>query len=238
LMDAGGRDVPGRVPAPWVRLDEGDVRPRLLATGGFSTTVTSGLALRRDALLRVLPIPEGSYRQGADGYLVRAIAFLGPVQAVDRPLARYRRHGENDSAIAAPPQLAAALRKKIGFMRNEFESVKELARAHGLPVREDLGEHDPDYLFLRLCSLAVDRAGHPLPDASRLRLATRFLATQWRSSAPAGRRLAIASLASAVAVLPDALRRPLLAWWHVPATRPTWLVRLASCLLPPLASSP
>ena len=238
LMDAGGRDVPGRVPAPWVRLDEGDVRPRLLATGGYSTTVTSGLALRRDALLRVLPIPEEPYRQGADGYLVRAIAFLGPVQAVDRPLARYRQHGANDSGFGAPPELASGFRKKISFMRHEFESVKELARAHGLSVPEDLGEHDPDYIFLRLCSLAVDRAGHPIPDASRVRLATRVLATQWRSSTPAGRRLAIATLASAITVLPDPLRRSLLTWWHVPAARPPWLVRLASWRRPQVASSP
>jgi glycosyltransferase involved in cell wall biosynthesis len=229
LMDAQGRDVPGTVPAPWIRLDEGDVRPRLLATGTFSTTVTSGLALRRDTLLRVLPIPEDRFRQGADGFLVRAIAFLGPVQAVDRPLARYRRHGENDSEIGpSREQLAAGFRKKITFLRNEFEAVKELAREHGLSAREDLGEHDPDYLFLRLCSLAVDRAGHPLPDKSRMRLATRFLASQWRLQSPAGRRLAMAGLASALAVLPHPLRPPLLAWWYVPAARPAWLSRFAS----------
>jgi glycosyltransferase involved in cell wall biosynthesis len=229
LMDARGRDVPGSVPAPWIRLDEGDVRPRMLATGGYSTTVTSGLALRRDALLRVLPIPEERFRQAADGFLVRAIAFLGPVQAVDRPLARYRRHGENDSVIgASPAQLAAGFRKGIAQLHNEFETVKRLAREHGLSAREDLGEHDPDYLFVRLCSLAVDPGGHPLPGDSRVRLATRFLASQWRSDSPAGRRLAMAALASAVAVLPDTLCRPLLAWWHATAARPTWLFRFIS----------
>jgi hypothetical protein len=229
LMDARGCDVPGRVPAPWVRLDEGDVRPRILATGGFSTTVTSGLAFRRDALLRVLPIPEERFRQGADGFLVRAIAFLGAVQAVDLPLARYRRHGENDSAIGpSSAEIGVGIRKKIAFMRNEFEAVAELARAHGLAVRADLGEQDPDYLFLRLSSLAVDPEAHPLPERSRVRLAARFVGSPWRSNYPMPRRLAMATVAAAVAVVPLPMRRLLLAWWHVPSSRPPWLTRLAS----------
>jgi len=229
LMDAQGRDVRGTVPAPWIRLDEGDVRERMLTTGAYSTTVTSGLALRRDALLRVLPIPEDRFRQGADGFLVRAVAFLGPVQAVDRPLARYRRHGNNDSEIgASPPRLAAAFRKQIAFSRNEFEAVKRLAREHGLSTPEDLGERNPDYVLTRLSSLVVDPESHPLPGDSRARLLLRFLTLQWRSASPAGRRLAMAGLASAVAVLPRPLGWRLLTWWHTAAARPAWLARLSS----------
>jgi GT2 family glycosyltransferase len=229
LMDAAGRDLPGSVPAPWVRLDEGDVVPKLLATGGFSTTVTSGLALRRDALCRVLPIPEERFRQGADGFLVRAIAFLGPVQAVDQPLARYRRHGDNHSEIgASPAYLAANFRKRIALVHHELDSVRELARARGLAVPDDMGEHEPDYLFQRLCSLAIDPRGHPIPLESRTRLLARFLAAQGRAGGPAGRRLAMSGLALAVVGLPDPIRSRLLAWWHSPAARPAWLSRLAS----------
>src|SRR5262249_9574192 len=169
------------------------------------------------------------FHQGADGFLVRAIASLGPVQAVDQPLARYRRHGDNDSEIgSSPARLALAFRKRIAMMRTQFEIVKQLADEHGLFTPEDLGEQDPDYPFMRLCSLAVEPESHPLPADSRLGVAARFLAAQWRTGSPVGRRLAVAGLASAIAVLPRPLRSPLLGWWHTAAARPTWLVRLTA----------
>lgn len=229
LVDGDGREIPGTVPAPWVPLDEGDVRGRMLASGWFATTVTSGLVFRRDALARVLPIPEGPFAQGADGYLVRAVAFLGPVQALDRPLARYRRHGSNDSqAGASASALGSTFRAQVARMGREFDTVRRLALEHGLVARPDLGEGEPEYLFARLSSLAVDPRRHPLPADSRLRLAARFVAAQARGRAPAGRRLAASLLAAVLAVAPPPLAWRLLAWRHNATARPAWLARLAA----------
>lgn len=228
-MDAAGRDIVGTVPAPWVRLEEGDLRQRLLSSGGFDTTVTSGLALRREVLLKVLPIPEEQFRQGADGYLVRAIAFLGPVQAIDRALTRYRRHGDNDSDLGATPvSVASGLRRRIEFKVNELAVVAELARAHGLRVEPSYGERDQEYLFVRLASVKLDPERHPIPGDSAPALLPKLLRAQWRSYRSRKARLAAAAFATALALTPRALGWKLLAWRHTPAARPSWLARLAS----------
>jgi len=87
-------------PPVWQVLADGDVSEQVLSTGRFATTVTSGLAFSRATLERVMPIPEKVFSQAADGYLVRAAALLGPVQALDATLARYRRHSTNDSTFS------------------------------------------------------------------------------------------------------------------------------------------
>lgn len=160
---------------------------------------------------------------------MRAIAFLGPVQAVDRPLGRYRRHGSNDSEFGVSAAgLGLVLRRKISYARNEIEAVKELARDHGLEAASDVGERAGHHLFLRLSSLTVDPEHHPVPGDSRLRLLPRLLVSQWQASAPAVRRVLAIGLTTAAVVLPRALGWRLLAWWLAPAARPRWLNRIAS----------
>ncbi len=228
-MDAVGRDIAGTVPAPWIRLEEGDLRERVLTAGGYGTTVTSGLALRRDAQQRVLPIPEETFRQGADGYLVRAIAFHGRVQAIDLPLSRYRRHGENDSELGgSPARVASGLRKRIDFARNELGIVPGVARQHGLQASPALGETDPDFLFVRLASVKVAPREHPIPGDSARHLLPRLLRAQWRSYRSAAAKLAAAAFVTSVALLPRPLAWRLLAWRHSPAARPGWLSTIAT----------
>ena len=228
-MDADGRDIPGTVPAPWVRLEEGDVRERILTTGGFDTTVTSGLALSREALMQVLPIPEDVFRQGADGYLVRAMAFLGYVQAIDLPLTRYRRHGDNDSDLGAShEQLVSGLRRRIEFKNNELGAVPLLARQHGLTVDPHLADRDEEFLFVRLASLKLDPVHHPVAGDRLGRLLFRLLAAQLHAARSLRSRLAAAAFAGAIALAPRALDWKLLAWRHTPKARPGWLAALAS----------
>jgi glycosyltransferase involved in cell wall biosynthesis len=228
-MDAQGRDIPGTVPAPWVRLDEGDVRQRILATGGFETTVTSGLALRRDALERVLPIPEDVFRQGADGYLVRTIAFLGEVQAIDEPLTRYRRHGENDSDLGASRvRVAASLRRRIEFKTNELGLVPRLARQYQMDFHPRFRDRDPEYLFLRLASMKLEPANHPMPGDRPGRLLRLLLGAHLRSGRPTGARLSACAYAAAIGLLPRALSFKLLSWRHTPHARPGWLAAIAA----------
>jgi glycosyltransferase involved in cell wall biosynthesis len=226
LMDAAGRDIPGSVPAPWVPLDEGDVSARLLETGAYSVTVTSGLALERSALLRILPMPVAPFRYAADGYVVRAMALLGPVQALDRPLTRYRVHPVNEVG-ASPARMAETYRKRIAWARNEFDALEDLARAHGRAVAPGLREGSPDFLRLRLYSQVTDPDRHPVPGDTRAGTLARILAAEGRRSLPLRRRLLDLAVDSAVALLPRRAARRLLAWRHAPATRPRWLARWA-----------
>jgi hypothetical protein len=225
-MDADGALIPGTVPAEWVPLGDGDVVPQLLAIGGYGATVTSGLALHREALARVLPVPEQRFRTATDGYLLRALAFLGPVQAVDRPLSRYRRHGANVIEFGRDPAtMAAAFRKRMELLENEFVLVQELARAHGRETRAVFRDSNPDYLFARLSSAAVDPERHPFREDSPPRLLRRTLAASWRWGSSAGRRPDLATLAVVLALVPRRVRWRLLALWHAPGTRPAWLTR-------------
>jgi hypothetical protein len=229
-MDAAGRDVVGSVPAPWIRLDEGDVRARLLSTGGFGTTVTSGLAFRRDALMKVMPIPEARFRQGADGYLVRAVGFLGPVQAIERPLTRYRRHGENELDLGASrARVATGLRKRIDLASHEIAIVPELASQHGLAAAPNLERRNAALLYARLGLGKVEpERGGSRRGASVGSLLPRLVLALLRSNRTTLSRFAAAAFALALALSPGALAWRLLAWRHTPAARPRWLAALAS----------
>jgi O-antigen/teichoic acid export membrane protein len=235
LMNVEGDDIQGNVPPDWVPLGEGDVREELLATGVFAVTVTSGLAARRDVLLRILPMPEAEFRLGADGFLVRALAFEGLVQAVDRPLTRYRLHGANMIG-GSPARIAATCRKYIGWARAEFDAVKSLARRHGLTVAEDVGSSNVDYLRYRLYSLVTEPESHPLPGERRGRLLRGIIGAQSRTRMPPLRRLLTLALDLLVGILPRKLAWRPLSWWYglkeisrlsaTAASRPGWLARV------------
>jgi hypothetical protein len=189
--------------------------------------VTSGLAFRRDALRHVLPIPEDQFRQGADGYLVRAIAFLGPVQAIEQALGSYRRHaGSYTRAGSTPAEAWVSFGRRLKFYESEFALVRSLAAARGLEVAEDLGERNPSYLLLRLFSMTISPGHHPIPGDTRLRLLPSVLSAHARArSTSAGRRLFGIVLAAAVGLLPRSLARVLVVWSQSPTSRPHWLVR-------------
>ena len=55
---------------------------------------TSCLAFRREALQKLLPVPE-SLRFQADAYLTALVIFVAPVAALPRFLGKYRLHGAN-----------------------------------------------------------------------------------------------------------------------------------------------
>ena len=55
---------------------------------------TSCLAFRRNALSKLLPVPE-ALRSQADAYLTALIIFVAPVAALPEFLAKYRIHGAN-----------------------------------------------------------------------------------------------------------------------------------------------
>jgi len=76
-------------------LSRGDVACQIAATGRHSWPPTSGNVFARDFLRAVLPMNEAEYRISADLYLNSNAPFFGEIAAIDKPLARYRRHGAN-----------------------------------------------------------------------------------------------------------------------------------------------
>ena len=213
----------GIYPDPPSSLSQGDVREELLRTGSFGANVTSGLAFHRRALAQVMPLPSEQLRNAADGYLVRAVAFLGQVQRLDVVLGSYRRHERNDSNVcAADGGLANGFRKKIGYTRQELDATRAFAAKHGQQVRPDLGEQNADYIGYRLFLLLIDPASERLVGARRRELLPRYLAARWASSWPLKRRLPAMVVAFAASVSSAPVAEKLLTWLHDPEARPGW----------------
>jgi len=229
VVDADG-NVLGIHPAPWEPLEEGDVVQLLLQTGGFAMSITSGLAYLRETLLKVMPLPP-QIVNAADGCLNRGVALFGRVQRIDQPLAIYRRHGGNDSDVAASAdRLASFFRKKIMYARNEHQFMRTLADRLGLAYAKDLGERNGDFLNFRLLSLCLDPEHHPLPEDDSFDLLQRYLKVRCFETDPLSRRVADMATALGLCVLRGEARSTLVRWRVEPRARPAWLQR-ASALL-------
>src|SRR6202158_5199392 len=72
----------------------GHVAENRLALLKYPMVGTSCLAFRREALQKLLPVPE-ALRFQADAYLTALVIFVAPVVAVPEFLGKYRLHGAN-----------------------------------------------------------------------------------------------------------------------------------------------
>ena len=238
IIDADG--IPrGVLPDPPTALADGDVRKELAANGTFAVNVTSGLAFERTALARVMPMPARVFRTTPDGYLVRAVAFLGTVQRFDLRLGSYRVHGRNDSDVcAAPGGLADGFRKKMRYAETEFETTRLMAAEHEIEVAPDLGERDPDYIGYRLFSLLLDPQSHPIKSDRRATLLGRYVKSRWKSPWPARRRVLAVTLATAASLGTRDISRTFIRWLHDSRSRPTWFRALGRRTSRPVSDSP
>lgn len=225
IVDGAGRRM-GTYPDPPSSLSDGDVRSELLQTGSFGVNVTSGLAFRREALTRIMPLPA-HFRNAADGYLVRAIAFHGRVQRIERVLGSYRRHDHNDSNVCGPGGLVDGFRRKIGYAQSELATTRTFATLHGLQVDADFGARNADYTGYLLSLLLTDPTAEPVGGLSRWRLLRRYVTNRWASGWPLRRRALAIGLATAATVSPPTLSFTLLRWLHDPGSRPAWARALA-----------
>jgi len=215
-------------PAPEVPLDDGDVVPKLLESGRYRTTVTSGLAFRREALESVFPIPEEDFRQGADGYLATVVPFHGAVKSIDRCLGAYRQHGANHSSFH--DRLGERARWRVEHDFRRFEALSREASERGLRMRREVGLGDPLHVEERLASLCVDRAQHPVPGERRLRLARAGAAASMRTGGSFRRRAMTAGWFLSVGLLPPRMARSVLSWKLDAASRPRMLASASKAI--------
>ena len=215
-------------PAPEIAMDDGDVSQKLLQTGRFSTTVTSGLAFVREALEKILPMDAEAFRQGGDGYLVTVAPLYGSVKTVPGTLGAYRMHGSNHS------QFDAALAKRARWrMEHDDERIAALqshARALGLTCAQDPGFEDLTHLTERIASLRMDRTQHPYAADTPSAVATQGLRLTLRSAMGPGRKLVLGAWWIAAGHAPDRLAQNLIAWRLYAPSRPAWVDRNAKRL--------
>jgi len=224
LVDDAGEKI-DLFPAPEVGFDSGDVVPQLLLAGRYETTVTSGNAFARDALEKVLPVPEVEFRISADGYLVTVTPFHGPVVSIDEPLGAYRMHGANAWAQAGSV-LAERLRQSLAHDAHKYRALGKKAREMGLEVSSGLGMRDHCHLATRLASVCLDPTHHPYAGDSRMALAMRGAISSRRARLPWKRRCILAAWFLLVGVLPRRLASPVVSWRLAPAARPHGVARV------------
>ncbi len=102
-----------------------DLPDGLLRYGDFST---SGLAFRKAAVAKLLPIPE-RLKILADSYLGYLIIFVAPVAAVNEHLTRYRIHGANLFSHGGGDE--ARMRRRLECWSAGLEEIKKWLEEHG-----------------------------------------------------------------------------------------------------------
>jgi glycosyltransferase involved in cell wall biosynthesis len=81
-------------------VSRGDVVQEVAETGDYRWPPTTGNIFGRDALSKIMPIPEESFKICADVYLCILVAAYGDIAAIERPLGFYCVHGGNAHARA------------------------------------------------------------------------------------------------------------------------------------------
>ncbi len=179
---------------------------------------TSANAFRTEALRRIFPIPEDSYRILADWYLVHMSTLLGPIMSLQEICASYRVHGQNNFEHDTATLDLDRLRNSIRLARPTEAGLLRLAdelglhRAKRIASVADLGN--------RMISLKLDRARHPVPDDTLHRLLVRAARTVPRRAdvSPAMRAM-YAGWFAAMAVAPQQQARSLALLFLFPERR-------------------
>jgi glycosyltransferase involved in cell wall biosynthesis len=216
LLDAAG-EILDLYPPPENAFDVGNVVPKLLATGRYEGTVTSGNAFGRAALERVMPIPPEPFRLGADGYLVSTVPFYGEVSALETPLGVYRLHGGN--LWQTGPNLARRFRRALLHDLDKHRYLAERAAMFSMAAELEPGLRDYQHLGVRMASLCLDPAEHPFPSDTQLRLATHGIQAGARALLPRRRRALLALWFLAAGLLPRPLARRVVSWYLDPSSR-------------------
>jgi hypothetical protein len=230
-VDAELRPLGTTVPPAYVALADGDVAVEVCRwTTGSSFAPNGAAAFRRSTLDMLFPLPAEELRQGADFYMLRGAALLGPVVGVDETSTWYRSHGANDSHLSTLD--LAGVRRALDRQLRYGRVLAAFGRRVGAPpVLDPLQAPDPLFLTQRLVSRRLEPDAHPFAADTPLRLAAagvRAAATR-RDIRPLPRLLhAVWFVLMALAPRPAA--RLLATWLMLPLSRKSPVARLSALL--------
>jgi Glycosyl transferase family 2 len=219
VIDAEGKPTGELKPPRRLPMPGGDLRRAELAYPfDLPWLPTSGNAFRLDRLREILPVPEREFRLSADWYLVHLSGLLGEVVPIEEVSAYYRVHGANNYEPASVGLDLEHVRRTIGYAD---------ATATGLLALADrLGLRRPDRILsvadlsLRLISLRLDPARHPVAEDTRLGLLRDSLvAVRRRDNASALLRAAFVAWFATIATAPRPLAERLAVWFLFPDRR-------------------
>jgi hypothetical protein len=166
-------------------------------------------------------MPEDAFWLAADYYLVRAATLCGPIRSLDEVGAHYRRHGAN--AYLSSGLDLEHTRTQIRLINDAHHILKQFAAriAFGDFPSSASDACDLRFFALRVASLRLEPAEHPLPGDRLLPLAMvgAAVALQQTHRTLAFRCVAAAWFAAMI-LAPRRLGWSLTNWFFFPANRP------------------
>jgi hypothetical protein len=220
VVDAEGGETGLVKPPPHIPMPNGDVCAEELSQPfDLPWVPTSANAFSREAMAKVMPIPEDEYRMCAERYLVHLMPLLGTIASLDHVGACYRVHGDNAYESLNPQLNMDRLRLTIRVDRSTAAALLEVAEREGIP-------HPDRILSLadfanRMISLRLEPDLHPVAEDTRMRLLRSVPpALRRRRNAGAPMKAMFVGWFAAMAVAPRPLARRLATYFLFPERRP------------------
>ncbi|MBX6368260.1 MAG: glycosyltransferase [Rhodospirillales bacterium] len=234
-VDARGRFLGNIFPNFPAGLAPAEIRDEALRSALYPCPPTSGNAYTRSFLERVMPLPKVPC--GADGPINTVAPLYGDVVTINRPLAWYRVHGQNDGA-----QQTLAPEKFARFIRHDQSRVEFLRRhaaALGVSIDGDPLDRAILHLQYRLASLVLRPEDHPIAGETRADVVSRAIRAAAKLRDGAASKAALVAWFLAVAAAPRGTAEKLIAFRFVPGSRPKLIgsvLRGLRVLRPPRAA--
>ena len=181
------------------------IRSWATETSAYPTPPGSGNVYARKFLERIFPLDDlcGAF---SDSACLAAAPFLGDVVTISKPLVQYRVHGQNDSNLLSNH---ARFGREVARAQARWKFARKTAEATGIALSEKTLFKSLHLLQLRVASLRLAPATHPLADDSRKRALGDAWQAIWSFPAMTLRRrfmLGIWAMVTLVAPKPLALR--------------------------------
>jgi glycosyltransferase involved in cell wall biosynthesis len=227
LVDAQGVRR-GVEPPACARLPKGDAVAEIEAWGHYVTPVLGGNAFNRETLEQLVPIPdEPLFVNHNDGYLNPLTAFCGPIASLDEELGAYRLHGSNQWAYTSEID-TTKLHERLRHELTRERYLHAAARRQGRSLPDPLMVRNSGHLMQRLASLKLDRASHPVPGDTVVRLLAALPGAVLRNpELSTGERAFVLANGFATGLLPGSLAHAPIGWALASRPRPRWLRTLA-----------
>ena len=161
----------------------------------------------------------------SDDVLLTLAPILGDVLTIRKPLARYRIHAANNSALRSLD--AEKIRSQLRQDTEKAALFVSVSRQMKLAVPRDPLRYSLNHLQYRFASYLVDPASHPFPAETLLSLLSRLVYSITASSQVRLRdKVILLTWGIACALAPPYLRRNLVEWRFAPLSRPQALKAL------------
>ncbi len=124
----------------------------------YDVSGTSMLSFRRRFLEELLPIPP-AFRTCVDAYLAHLIIFVAPVIVLEEVLAKYRKHGQNQSGYDESD--IVRLERRWFYVSCNVREMRSWLQRRGYDLRRpDIAAHVRRWeLWEQLCRFALESPG-------------------------------------------------------------------------------